>query len=504
MTDPFAGAESMPKAAVRQHILTAIRHTLERDLIGAVQSEDAVATIHLVIRLLDFLGEDPDRAPPSLAGRTGLPFQFVTELNALVGQPNREVREDDLASIGLALTKLLRRADRSSSTQLEAQFLRRLAAHERVALHDLDTHGGGGIIDTYAKGMVKFQENGATVPIAPALTEESLAAVMRASKLFGPEPIVTQLREIPGGFNKLTASFVATHDAIREELIIRRDAAPNPTGFSVVNEFPVLRAVWAAGGVPIAEPLLVEGNSTVLGSPFLIVRRMPGSTDTSHWRSDRAAGLRLAQDLARTLARLHAIDIRAFLPPGEPITPIGDYVAAEVDRWHLRSLQWRIRPSPAIDAGFAWMRANVPRSDREPVFVHGDVGFHNMLMDHGRLTALLDWEFSHIGDPMEDLIYCRPFVTEVCEWPAFLAAYQDAGGVAFDPACEDFFELWPSLRNGSGCDALMRVFLENPGSDLKFAVAGTQHVRRYENAVLEFLGRQPAPDRNLSLARIDR
>ena len=481
-------AEQMSRAGVRLQVLEAMRSSLMRDLLPAISDENTAATVHLLARLLDFIAEEAFADAPSLAGRSGLPQALADRLGALVGNAPGALAGDDLAAIGLALTQVLSRMQRDVPEQPEAAFVRELAQHEQASLAKLDRHGGG-TAETYAKGMTQLESRADDAPARTVPSEASLQALLRRSGLFGNEVVVTQLREIPGGFNKLTSSFVARSRAGEQGLILRRDAVPNPTGFSVVTEWPVLRAVVAAGVLPLAEPLLLEADPSVLGSPALIVRRMPGSTDISQWKDDPEAGRALARELARALARLHSIDVRGFLPQGATLGSAAHYTGAEVDRWRQKSLQWRIRPTPAIDAGFAWARANIPQSSRRPVFVHGDVGFHNMLMEQGHLTALLDWEFSHIGDPMEDVYYCKPFVTAVCEWSVFLDAYREAGGVEDDPSAEAFFELWPSLRNGSGCDALMRSFLENPGSDLKFAVAGTQHVRSYENAVLAFLGR---------------
>ncbi len=41
--------------------------------------------------------------------------------------------------------------------------------------------------------------------------------------------------------------------------------------------------------------------------------------------------------------------------------------------------------------------------------VHGDFGPQNMLFDLGResVTAVLDWEYAHRGDPIEDLAWCE-------------------------------------------------------------------------------------------------
>jgi aminoglycoside phosphotransferase len=41
--------------------------------------------------------------------------------------------------------------------------------------------------------------------------------------------------------------------------------------------------------------------------------------------------------------------------------------------------------------------------------VHGDYGPNNLLLDPDTyaVTAILDWEFSHVGEPVEDLAWCE-------------------------------------------------------------------------------------------------
>jgi aminoglycoside phosphotransferase len=43
------------------------------------------------------------------------------------------------------------------------------------------------------------------------------------------------------------------------------------------------------------------------------------------------------------------------------------------------------------------------------VLVHGDFGPNNVLIDPEdfAVTALLDWEFAHLGDPIQDLAWCE-------------------------------------------------------------------------------------------------
>ncbi|MET7687882.1 aminoglycoside phosphotransferase family protein [Streptomyces sp. NPDC005483] len=47
--------------------------------------------------------------------------------------------------------------------------------------------------------------------------------------------------------------------------------------------------------------------------------------------------------------------------------------------------------------------------EADEVLVHGDFGPHNVLLDPESctVTAVVDWEFAHIGDPVEDLAWCE-------------------------------------------------------------------------------------------------
>jgi hypothetical protein len=64
--------------------------------------------------------------------------------------------------------------------------------------------------------------------------------------------------------------------------------------------------------------------------------------------------------------------------------------------------------------------------------LQGDFGFHNMLVDGARVTALVDWEAASIGPPARELAAAWSVATFLMGWPAFVAAYVDAGGPAED------------------------------------------------------------------------
>ena len=89
------------------------------------------------------------------------------------------------------------------------------------------------------------------------------------------------------------------------------------------------------------------------------------------------------------------------------------YLERQVDRWEsqLRSYPelygYAGRELPGYEETAAWLRANVPATSHVGI-IHGDVGTPNALFAEGppaRLTALIDWELSTIGDPMIDLAW---------------------------------------------------------------------------------------------------
>ena len=109
----------------------------------------------------------------------------------------------------------------------------------------------------------------------------------------------------------------------------------------------------------------------------------------------------VARDLASAAARLHALDVAPF---GGHLaaTTVDAAAAGQLAAWHGVFLRQRLEPHPALVYAFAWLERHRPVARRISV-VHGDLRFGNLLHDQGHLTALLDWEMVHLGDPVEDL-----------------------------------------------------------------------------------------------------
>jgi aminoglycoside phosphotransferase (APT) family kinase protein len=106
----------------------------------------------------------------------------------------------------------------------------------------------------------------------------------------------------------------------------------------------------------------------------------------------------------KTLAQLHSYD-PAAIGLGDFGKP-GNYFARQIDRW---SKQYRASETERIEEMehlMDWLPKTVPTQERVSL-VHGDYRLDNMIFDASepRVTAVLDWELSTLGDPLADFTY---------------------------------------------------------------------------------------------------
>jgi len=375
-----------------------------------------------------------------------------------------------------------------------SEAMRRLVQVEREYLEALDPEVQFGIASMFAGGRVDRDRVAFGVARAAQVSRELDAGSLRARlRRLGPESRAVEVRalsRIQGGFSKQTLRLELEGSPWSgTRFIIRRDRPNAYTGTTVVNEFPVLRAMFAAG-LEVPEPLWVEPAGE-LGPAFIIVRHVEGANDTGAWRNSPASVERFLQSLAGLMARLHRV------PPGA--SGLGDGSSAsvpqlireDIERWSALARLEQPHAPVLLVAEKAWLLQNIPESAPTPVVVHSDIGFHNMLTRDGEVTALLDWEFCHLGDPQEDLNYVRPFIETVGEWSRFLELYRAAGGYPFRPEEALFWKVWGSFRSGAGCHSALHSFREgsfaSAAEAVTLAVSGMTFGPRYELEVAELI-----------------
>jgi aminoglycoside phosphotransferase (APT) family kinase protein len=101
----------------------------------------------------------------------------------------------------------------------------------------------------------------------------------------------------------------------------------------------------------------------------------------------------------------------------------------------LRACGSMLRRIQQLDAGEV-VTASAGHASAMQVLVHGDYGPQNVLLDPAGLeiTAVLDWEWAHAGDPLEDLAWCEWIVRmHHPRQVSLLGVFFDAYGEAVPP-----------------------------------------------------------------------
>ncbi len=152
--------------------------------------------------------------------------------------------------------------------------------------------------------------------------------------------------------------------------------------------------------LPIPQPLARGAPGCGFPWPWSVYRWQPGTPLAASHVADRAA---LAADLAGFLAALQRIDATGGPPPGPHSCNRGGSLTGydgEV-RDALGALEGEI---DTIRAAQVWHEALAAAWHGEPVWVHGDVADGNLLVEHGRLSAVIDFGCCAVGDPACDTV----------------------------------------------------------------------------------------------------
>jgi aminoglycoside phosphotransferase (APT) family kinase protein len=177
-----------------------------------------------------------------------------------------------------------------------------------------------------------------------------------------------------------------------------------------------------------------------------VMDRSPGQSDFSgSTDEEKAAGI---DAYLRTLAQIHRLDVQPFADAGitraERPERSGTVGIERVERVYRTA---KTAPDPMTEFVLGWFRRNpLDNRGRESVVLWDSFQFHH---DHGRLTAVLDLEVAHIGDPLMDLAGIRsrePYLRYGDIGDVF-ARYEQLGGFEVDYDAVDYYFIQESILN---------------------------------------------------------
>jgi aminoglycoside phosphotransferase (APT) family kinase protein len=414
---------------------------------------------------------------------------------------------DDVIAAGPARALIAKASDLHSLADLEAHWVETLASAQAAVVaaneQTLDAGHRGSLLAIMVEWEVADREGQLDVPAGStgetdtAITLERLTAYLQ-DRFDDPELVVTKVQALAGGFGKQTTLFAAEGRELSGEYVIRRDLGGNAgldTSCHLIRrEYPVIRAAFDRG-FPAPEALWLDTDHKLLpGGDFIVMRRSPGKIAGNFFGAQTVIPDDLADILADNMAQLHSLepirelgDLTDTIRPDLWDLPLRECAGRYVRNWYEFYLREQHTPSPGLVALYGWLFDNMPESPGTPRLIHGDIGFHNFLIDEGQMSALVDWEFAHIGDPAEELGYVYVTVGRALDWDRFMARYEAAGGTAPSPEALRYWSVWAYVRNASGANILSTRLISGLADDLKLTILPYLHVPPFLKGAKELI-----------------
>jgi aminoglycoside phosphotransferase (APT) family kinase protein len=330
----------------------------------------------------------------------------------------------------------------------------------------------------------------------PSLNDEAALAPRIADYLgaqAGHPVRVLGLRRFPVGFSWLTFGLTVEgfrSPTDRQELILR--LGPDYGLFAPYRAAPQVLALQSLVGsaVPVPRAYGYSEDPAILGAPFLFCEKASGDAVVP-WVSANTPGLaedyrrRLAEQFIDALAALHRVDwqqqpIAALADPARPVTP-SNAALVVVEEWERLIRRWAMRPYPMIEWALRWLKSHAPVAPRVSI-VHGDYRTGNFLEEEGRITAILDWELVHLGDPHEDLGWASlpmymggsKLICRLAEPDWFYERYEEKVGFAVSQSSVRYYRAFSLLKLAATHMAAARCFEEGRFNDMRMPAMGSQ------------------------------
>lgn len=179
--------------------------------------------------------------------------------------------------------------------------------------------------------------------------------------------------------------------------------------------------------------------------------RDPGRADIDKL-DDPARQRAIMEDFIRVVAKLHQLDIDALglddVMPDRPQTA----EAAALDEVDNIAGQWQSFLDGYVDPlttyGLDWLRRFAPKEVARVSLVQGDTGPVNFMFQGDRVSAVIDWELGHWGDPMEDLgnIVVREMFNPCGGLEGLFRLYEQESGIPYSRFAAQYYAVHQNVR----------------------------------------------------------
>lgn len=295
---------------------------------------------------------------------------------------------------------------------------------------------------------------------------------------------VIALSRIHGGASRETFRVrVETERDGERGLIFRRDPVSTLIETERDIEFAAYRS-FMDSAVPVPRALYLEKETEWLDRPFFVMEEVEGCTAGSILAADPYGQHRatIGEQFFSILGRIAARDAASSDLARHVTMPAADAAwAYELDKWEKVIDEDELEPQPIVRAAIRWMRKNPPPAAQKVSVVHGDYRTGNFLFDgNGTIRAILDWEMSHLGDPLEDLAWALdPLWSADRDHPGGMLTreeairiWEKASGLKADPKALAWWTMFASFKGAAIWISSAKEFQAGSNIDPVMAFSG--------------------------------
>ena len=278
-----------------------------------------------------------------------------------------------------------------------------------------------------------------------AIDDAAIAAIATAT---GAEPLVAWAESSFGGrvvrlerLARWRAGWFLDVERPGEtlELYVRGERGPDfPSPYTLEHEH-VVHDMLEQHGFPVPH---VYALVDMGASRALVMDRVAGTQGLAS-AADDTTRRRLMLECVDHIARMHTIDLAELADRGFEVPATSDDIvwSGAISRLEQHYLASEQPPDPAIEFLRLWLRRNRPPGRDRAAFVTWDAA--QFLHHDGELTALIDFELAHVGDPYMDLapLRSRDTMEPFGDLRGAFERYEEATGTPIDMEVVRYFEV---------------------------------------------------------------
>lgn len=290
--------------------------------------------------------------------------------------------------------------------------------------------------------------------------------------------VLADPKPLSGGASRDTWLFTAHTNNTSEKLVIRRDLPTQMFDSALTREqeyYVMDRAhQW---GVKVAKVRYLCPDDSAIGSPFFIMDYVDGisiGVKVVHAPELAHARTQLPQQLAHQLAKIHAM-------PTHTLDFLQTTTAQDTIQQMYDILDKLGVKNPTWEWALRWANRHLPPPSAL-TYIHGDFRIGNLLVNEAGLSAVIDWEFGHKGDPYEEIAYIcmrdwrfgngHLHFAGISDRETFFTAYETASGMTLDRQRIAWWEIMGNIRWGIICLSQANRHLSGQEPSIELASLG--------------------------------